>query len=77
MRQEWACRVHKQNDLVMDLQQLHVEVPSLIVVQMHCERMFAFEDALLEIHIENNRMMRCRAQELLLHICIQFAQDNG
>ena len=61
----------------MELQELRVKVPPLIIVQMHRERMFAFEYALVEIHIENNRMMRCRAQELLLHICIQFAQDNG
>ena len=48
-----------------------------IVVQMHHERMFAFGDALVEIHIENNRMICRRARESLLCICIQFAQDNG
>ena len=56
----------------MELQQLHVGVLSLILVQIHCERMFAFEDALVEIHMENNRMMRQRALESLLRICIQF-----
>ena len=55
----------------MELQQLRVKVPPLIIVQMHRERMFAFEYALVEIHIENNRMMRDRARESLLRICIQ------
>ena len=67
----------EQTDLVMELQQLHVEAPSLILAQIHRERMFAFEDALVEICIENNRMMCRRARESLLRICIQFAQDNG
>ena len=43
----------------------------MCIVRMHRERMFAFEYALVEIHIENNRMMRDRARESLLHICIQ------
>ena len=43
----------------------------MCIVRMHRERMFAFEYALVEIHIENNRMMRDRARESLLRICIQ------
>ena len=54
MRREWTYNVREQTDLVMELQQLHVEVLPLIVVHIHRERMFAFEDALVEIHIENN-----------------------
>ena len=61
----------------MQLQQLRVKVPPLIAVQMHLEKMFSFEDALVEICIENNQMMHHRACESLLCICIQFAQDNG
>ena len=61
----------------MELQQLRVKVPLLIVVQMHLEKMFSFEDALVEIHVENNQMMHHRARESLLRIYIQFAQDNG
>ena len=67
----------EQTDLVMELQQLHVKVPPLITIQMHHERMFAFKDALVEIHIENNQMIHCRDCESLLRICIQFAQDNS
>ena len=73
MRREWAYNMQQQIDLVMELQQLLVEVPPLIVVLMHHERMFAFEYALVEIHIANNRMMHHRARESLLRICIQFA----
>lgn len=61
MHREWAYRVHKQNDLEMDLQQLYIEVPPLIADQMHRERMFTYGDALLEIQIENNQMMRHKA----------------
>ena len=61
----------------MELQELRVKVPPLIIVQMHLEKMFSFEDALVEIRVENNQMMHHRACESLLHICIQFAQDNG
>lgn len=61
MHREWAYRVHKQNDLEMDLQQLYIEVPPLIAYQMHRERMFTYGDALLEIQIENNQMMRHKA----------------
>lgn len=53
--------MHKQNDLEMDLQQLYIEVPPLIAYQMHRERMFTYGDALLEIQIENNQMMRHKA----------------
>ena len=38
----------------MELQQLRVKVPPLIAVQMYLEKMFSFEDALVEIHVENN-----------------------
>ena len=61
----------------MELQQLQVKVPQLIAVQMHLEKMFSFEDALAEIHVENNQMMHHRARESLLRIYIQFAQHNG
>ena len=73
MRREWAYNMQQQIDLVMELQQLRVEVPPLIVVHMHRERMFAFEYALVEIRIANNRMMHRRTHESLLRICIQFA----
>ena len=57
----------------MELQQLYVEVLPLIAIQRHCEKMFAFEYALVKIRIENNQMMRRRAHKSLLCICIQFA----
>ena len=61
----------------MELQQLRVKVLPLIAVQIHFEKMFSFEDALVEIRVENNQMMHHRARESLLLICIQFTQDNG
>lgn len=73
MCREWTYNVWEQTDFVMELQQLRVEVPPLIIVHMHREIMFAFEDALVEICIVNNRMMHRRAHESLLRICIQFS----